>query len=134
MTGTHQRGQYSWEKSGQGQKIPISLPEQPKENKNLRGKHMEAKRISYEFTAKPYLYSSSVDMIGWTFVSLPKELSLEIRNNFKWQEEGWGRMKVTAKIGSTEWQTAIWFDTKQDTYFPSKQQYEKKKRLYWIKT
>ena len=91
---------------------------------------MEAKRISYEFTAKPYLYSSSVDMIGWTFVSLPKELSLEIRNNFKWQEEGWGRMKVTAKIGSTEWQTAIWFDTKQDTYLlPLKAAVRKKEEV-----
>ena len=25
-------------------------------------------------------------------------------------------MKVTAKLGSSEWQTAIWFDMKQDTY------------------
>ena len=25
-------------------------------------------------------------------------------------------MKVTAKLGESEWQTAIWFDTKQDTY------------------
>ena len=24
-------------------------------------------------------------------------------------------MKVTAKLGSSEWQTVIWFDTKQDT-------------------
>lgn len=91
---------------------------------------MENKGISYEFTAKPYLYSSSADMIGWTFVSLPKELSLEIRNNFKWLEEGWGRMKVTAKIGGTEWQTAIWFDTKQDTYLlPLKAVVRKKEKI-----
>lgn len=25
-------------------------------------------------------------------------------------------MKATAKKGNTKWQTAIWFDTKQDTY------------------
>ena len=55
-------------------------------------------------------------MSGWTFVSLPKELSAEIRDKFKALEEGWGRMKVTAKLGESEWQTAIWFDTKQDTY------------------
>ena len=73
-------------------------------------------KTKYEFSAKAYQYSSSEEMCGWTFVSLPKELSAEIRNNFKWLEEGWGRMKVTAKLGGTEWQTAIWFDTKQETY------------------
>ena len=73
-------------------------------------------KLKYEFSAKTYQYSSSENMCGWTFVALPKELSIEIRNNFKWLEEGWGRMKITAKLGSSEWQTAIWFDTKQDTY------------------
>ena len=55
-------------------------------------------------------------MCGWTFVSLPKEISRAMRENFRHLEEGWGRMKVTAKLGSSEWHTAIWFDTKQDTY------------------
>lgn len=72
--------------------------------------------IKYEFSAKPYMCSSSEEMSGWTFVSLPKELSVEIRENFKWLEEGWGRLRVTAKTGNSEWKTAIWFDTKQETY------------------
>ena len=73
-------------------------------------------KVKYEFSAKAYQYSSSKEMSGWIFVSLPKELSVEIRENFKHLEEGWGRMKVTATLGRSEWQTAIWFDTKQDTY------------------
>ena len=73
-------------------------------------------RITYEFSAKAFQYSSSEEMCGWTFVSLPKELSKEIRDNFKSLEEGWGRMKVTAKLGSSEWKTSIWFDTKQEAY------------------
>ena len=73
-------------------------------------------KIEYEFSANAYQYSSSEGMCGWTFVSLPKELSAEIRGDFKHLEEGWGRLKVTAKLGKSEWQTAIWFDTKQDTY------------------
>ena len=77
---------------------------------------MENRKIRYEFSARTYRFSSSEDMVGWTFVSLPEELSAEIRGNFKCLEEGWGRMKVTAAIGGSEWQTAIWFDTKQDTY------------------
>ena len=53
--------------------------------------------LHYEFFAVPYRYSSSQEMGGWTMVSLPKELSVEMRENFKWREEGWGRMKVTAR-------------------------------------
>ena len=32
------------------------------------------------------------------------------------RREGWGRLKATAKIGNSEWATAIWFDTKINTY------------------
>ena len=91
---------------------------------------MESNGIMYEFSAKVYHHSTSADMIGWTMVSLPKELSVEIRNNFKDLEQGWGRMKVTAKIGNSDWQTAIWFDTKQDTYLlPIKTAIRKKENV-----
>ena len=73
-------------------------------------------KVKYEFSARAYQYSSSKEMCGWAFVSLPKELSREIRENYKYLEECWGRMKVTAKLANSEWKTAIWFDTKQDTY------------------
>lgn len=90
---------------------------------------MDNKGINYEFSSSVYYYSSSPQMTGWTMVSLPKNLSSAIREAFKSLEEGWGRMKVTAKIGQTEWQTAIWFDTKQDTYLlPLKAVVRKKKR------
>ena len=86
--------------------------------------------MAYEFGAVPYQYSSSQEMPGWTFVSLPKELAAEIRDNFKWREEGWGRMKITAKLGNSEWQTAIWFDTKQETYLlPLKASIKKQEKV-----
>jgi hypothetical protein len=53
---------------------------------------------------------------GWYFISLPVEVAREIRENSKWQEEGWGRLKATARIGNSEWNTAIWYDTKHQTY------------------
>jgi len=71
-------------------------------------------KIKFEFKAIVWQYSSPKG--GWYFVSLPSELSLEIRENLKWQEQGWGRLKATAKIRNTEWETAIWFDTKLKTY------------------
>ncbi len=88
---------------------------------------MEIKGIKYSFTAKPWQHAGQG---GWHFVSLPKELAREIRNLLKPEEEGWGRLPVTAKIGTSEWQTAIWFDTKADTYLlPLKAEIRKKENL-----
>ena len=85
------------------------------------------KGIKYEFKAEPWQY---VGAGGWYFVPLPKEVSLQIRNYFKKEEEGWGRLKVTSKIGNTEWKTAIWFDTKMNTYLlPLKAEIRKKENL-----
>jgi hypothetical protein len=70
------------------------------------------------------------DSCGWNFLFMPKELAKEIRASFKSHEEGWGRMKVTAKIGGSEWKTSIWFDTKHDTYLlPIKAEIRKKEKI-----
>jgi hypothetical protein len=46
------------------------------------------------------------------------------------QEEGWGRMKATAEIGKSQWETAIWFDKKHKTYLlPLKAEIRKKEGL-----
>lgn len=92
---------------------------------------MEGK-IKYEFTAKMWKHSSSG---GWFFVSLPKDLSKEIRENLKWQEEGWGRMKADVQLRELKWETAIWFDTKMATYLlPIKNEIRKKLNLETNKT
>jgi hypothetical protein len=91
---------------------------------------MKNKGIKYVFSAKVWYHSSDPSMSGWYFVSLPKETAKEIRENLKCLEEGWGRMKVTAKIGGNEWKTAIWFDTKHDTYLlPLKAEIRKKENI-----
>lgn len=91
---------------------------------------MEDAGLWYAFSAKVFHYSSSPEITGWTMVALPKELSVAIRNDFKGLEEGWGRMKVVAKIGNSEWQTAIWFDTKHETYLlPLKALIRKKEKI-----
>lgn len=80
-------------------------------------------RIKYEFSA--ILWQQC-----WYFVSLPEEMSNEIRANLKFQEEGWGRMKAVAKIGHSQWETAIWFDTKRKTYLlPIKAEIRKKENI-----
>ena len=55
-------------------------------------------------------------------------MSKEIRENLGFLEEGWGRLKMTAKIGNTQWE--IWFDTKLDTYLlPLKAEIRKKEKI-----
>ena len=87
----------------------------------------ESQKIKYEFTARPWQHTAPN---SWHFVSLPKAFSTEIRKALKPEEEGWGRLKATAKIGSSEWKTAIWFDTKMNTYLlPLKAEIRKKEMV-----
>lgn len=84
-------------------------------------------KINYKFSTKIWQYNAPN---GWYFVSMPIELAKEIRANLKWQEEGWGRLKATAQIGNCKWDTAIWFDTKLNTYLlPLKAEIRKKENL-----
>jgi hypothetical protein len=84
--------------------------------------------IKYQFQAKLWQYPSPKG--AWFFISLPIEISSEIRENLKWQEEGWGRLKAIAQINETEWKTAIWFDTKTNTYLlPVKAEVRRKGNL-----
>ena len=84
-------------------------------------------KIKYEFSEKVWQHSS---LGGWYFISLPKEMSKEIRNMLRSEEEGWGRLKAVARIGKTEWKTAIWFDSKNETYLlPLKAEIRRKENI-----
>ncbi len=77
-------------------------------------------KITYTFSARIWQHNSSS---GWFFVSLPAGISEEIRANLRWQEEGWGRMKATARINDHSWNTSIWYDKKEGAYLlPIKQE------------
>lgn len=57
-------------------------------------------------------------------------MSAEIRRLLQNEEEGWGRLKAVAQIGDTSWKTAIWFDTKQQTYLlPVKKEIREKNKI-----
>jgi hypothetical protein len=88
---------------------------------------MASKGIQYSFNAKSWQYTGPA---AWYFISIPKNLSKEIRTALQSEEEGWGRLKATAKIGKTEWKTSIWFDTKQNAYLlPLKAEVRKKEKI-----
>ncbi|MFM7309329.1 MAG: DUF1905 domain-containing protein [Flavobacteriales bacterium] len=82
---------------------------------------------TYSFHAQLRVYPGAA---AWRFVLLPFDMSQEIRLHLKHEEQGWGRLKATAEIGSTRWETAIWFDTKHATYMlPLKASVRKKEGI-----
>lgn len=84
-------------------------------------------KITYSFTAAVWQHDGPG---GWYFVTLPQDLSTEIRDLLRAEEEGWGRLKATAVIGKTEWKTAIWFDSKKAAYLlPLKSDVRKKENI-----
>lgn len=84
-------------------------------------------RIRYTFSSMVWKHASTG---GWFFVSLPIAMSVEIRQQLKWQEEGWGRIKASAIIARSQWSTALWFDTKHQTYLlPIKAEIRKKESI-----
>jgi hypothetical protein len=84
--------------------------------------------IRFEFTVVPWQYQ---EIGGWHFASVPDDLANEIRQYLGSEEKGFGRLPVKAKIGSSEWKTAIWFDTKRNTYLlPLKAEIRKKENIH----
>jgi Domain of unknown function (DUF1905) len=84
-------------------------------------------KLQYRFSSKPWQYEGPA---GWYFVSLPLKLSKEIRDTFKSEEAGWGRLPAIARIGNSEWKTAIWFDSKLNAYLlPLKAEIRKKEKI-----
>lgn len=88
---------------------------------------MSFKKIPFRFTSILWKHGSTG---GWYFLSISSDVSNEIRSNFQSEEEGWGRLKAKAYVGNTEWDTAIWFDTKLGRYLlPVKAEIRKKEKL-----
>lgn len=67
----------------------------------------------YRFKATVWLYQGEG---AWHFISLPKDLSVEIKNAFGGIKRGWGSMPVMITIGKTEWKSSIFPDSKTSTY------------------
>jgi hypothetical protein len=82
---------------------------------------------NYQFSAKPWQHAPPA---GWYFVSLPVRLANQVRKAHQQDEEGWGRLRALAKIGGSEWKTAIWYDSKAGTYLlPLKAEIRKKENV-----
>ena len=88
---------------------------------------MQKQGLSYSFSAIPWQYAGPA---GWVFVTIPAPVSTSIRKALKDEEQGWGRLQVTAQTGNTEWKTAIWWDSKANAYLlPLKAEIRKKEKI-----
>lgn len=53
---------------------------------------------------------------GWHFITVPKDISDDIRNLFGDRARGWGSLRVTITLGSSTWDTSIFPDKKEGAY------------------
>ena len=81
----------------------------------------------YKIRNKVWLYPG---MAGWHFISIPQDISEDIKNNFGDRKRGWGSLPVMVIIGKTSWKTSIFPDKKAGGYLlPIKAEVRKKEEI-----
>jgi hypothetical protein len=67
----------------------------------------------YEFTTELWLHPGPAP---WHFVSLPAEVSDDVRALTDGSRTAFGSTRVEVRIGETTWSTSIFFDRKRDCF------------------
>ncbi|MCB9412905.1 MAG: DUF1905 domain-containing protein [Actinobacteria bacterium] len=72
---------------------------------------------SHGFTAELWVWDARQEQ-GWTFVTLPEELSSVIRaaSEIRGPRRGFGAVRVGVRLGSSRWQTSVFPDTTSGCY------------------
>jgi hypothetical protein len=68
---------------------------------------------TYAFRAPLWLYPGEA---AWHFITLPADISEEIREVSAGHRKGFGSVKVTAHIAGHQWQTSIFPDAGSGSY------------------
>ena len=85
------------------------------------------KHNQYRLRSFVWLYPG---MSGWHFVSVPKDISGDIKERFGDLRRGWGSIRVFVTIGKTRWKTSIFPDKKAACYLlPLKADVRKKEGI-----
>jgi hypothetical protein len=71
------------------------------------------KHNQYTIKAKVWLYPG---MAGWHFVSIPQDISEDIKSLFGDRKRGWGSLPVLVTADKTTWNTSIFPDKKSGEY------------------
>ncbi len=73
------------------------------------------KTKSYTFKGEVWKYKFD-GATAWHFITVPKHISSEIKFLSTGKTAAWGSLRITAKIGETEWQTSLFPDSKSGCY------------------
>lgn len=85
------------------------------------------KHNQYNVSAKVWLYPGKA---GWHFVTIPQDISEDIKNLFGDKAKGWGSLPVAITLGSSTWNTSIFPDKKEEAYLlPLKKEIRKKENI-----
>lgn len=69
-------------------------------------------------------------MVGWQFITIPKNHSKMISKTYSEMKRGWGSLPVMVTVGKTKWKTSIFPDKKTNTYLlPLKAEVRKKENI-----
>ncbi len=61
--------------------------------------------MDIEFTGKIWFWRGPAP---WFFVTVPEDLSGDLKDVLRFVTYGWGMIPVRAQIGKTEWKTSMW--------------------------
>ncbi|MEV4352536.1 DUF1905 domain-containing protein [Actinoplanes sp. NPDC049596] len=68
-----------------------------------------------DFESELWIWDARKDE-SWTFVSLPVEVSEEIRDLTEGMRRGFGSLRVRASVGTSTWQTSIFPDSQKGAF------------------
>lgn len=105
--------------------------------KNTPSDPIQQPSTVYQFHSKLWVYGAALQENNhepikgaWYFITLPKDISKEIKTLFSFTKRGWGSLYVQATIGKTTWDTSIFPDKKLEAYvLPIKADIRKKEAL-----
>lgn len=81
----------------------------------------------YQFTAKLWRHDGAA---AWHFITLPSELSAQVRTLAGGMMNAFGTLRVTAAIGAASWKTSLFYDTKHRAFvLPVKAEVRRKARV-----
>lgn len=81
----------------------------------------------YQLDATVWLYPG---MAGWHFVTIPQDVSDDIKKQFGDLKRGWDSLRVKVTVGKSTWETSIFPDKKSKGYLlPLKADIRKKEKI-----
>jgi hypothetical protein len=85
--------------------------------------------MKFTFSGELWRWQGDAPVV-WSFVTVPPNLALELRELGKFGGNGWGMIPVQAQIGNTAWKTSLFPQTKDKTYLlPIKASVRKAEKL-----